>query len=97
MKFYETIAYVLGGSIEMIETMTGAILFKTSKDGLYIKDIKASKKVKNIHVVYNEGADLINIFFMDKDYKETKVVRDIYIDQVKDIIEKTTGIYFSLY
>ena len=34
---------------------------------------------------------------MDKDYKETKVVRDIYIDQVKDIIEKTTGIYFSLY
>ena len=37
-------------------------------DGLYIQDIKASKKIKNIHVVYNEGADLINIFFMDKEY-----------------------------
>ena len=97
MEFYKTIAYVLGGSKGMIEAITGARLFKTSGDGLYIQDIKASKKIKNIHVVYNEGADLINIFFMDKDYNEIKFVRDVYIDQVKEIIEETTEIYFALY
>ena len=97
MKFYESIAYVLGGKKEMIEAMTGAELLKTSKDNLCIIDIKESKEVKNIYVIYNEGMDLINIFFMDSGYKEIKVVRDVYIDQVKEIIEKTTGIHFSLY
>ena len=54
MKFYELVIKVLGKNKNAIELITGAKLFKDEKNNLIISNIKASQKIKNIHINYNE-------------------------------------------
>ncbi len=96
MKFYELVIKVLGKNKNAIELITGAKLFKDEKNNLIISNIKASQKIKNIHINYNEETDLINILFFNRKGKLIKAEREVYIDMVKKIVEEETNTYFSL-
>lgn len=46
-------------------------------------------KIKGeVQVVYNSGSDLFDISFYDSDEKMQKIVEDIYLDQLVDVIDE---------
>ncbi len=91
--YFETIIRALGSSHRAIEMITGSKIFK-EKETLIISNIQASQKIKNIHIKVN-GLDLFDIFFLDKSGKVLKIENDVYIDQLKNILENETKIFFS--
>ena len=52
-----------------------------------------SDKWKNIHTKVN-SLDLFGIFFLDKPGKVLKMEKDVYIEQLKNIIKRETNVYF---
>ena len=91
--FFELVIRVLGRTKRAIEMITGSKIFK-EKETLIISNIQASQKIKNIHIKVN-GLDLFDIFFLDKSGKVLKIENDVYIDQIKNILENETKIFFS--
>ena len=92
--FFELVIRVLGRTKRAIEMITGSKIFY-EKETLVISDIKASNKVKNIHIKLN-GLDLIDVFYLDKAGKVINTDKDVHIDQLKEFIEKESEVYFSL-
>jgi len=61
--------------------------------------IRGSKKVSHIRITYLEGIDLYKTEFLKcrKDtIKTVSEFSEIYCDQLREIIEKETGLYTSL-
>lgn len=91
--FFETAIKILGRTKEAIEMMTGSKIFY-EKESLVISDIQASEKIKNIHIKLNE-LDLVDIFYLDKAGNVLTIDNNIYIGQIKEIIEDKTDVLFS--
>ena len=98
MKAYEIILEQLGGN--KIVAMTGARLLHDG-DNKLIASIKGSKKYNQMDIILND-LDLYDLTFRKIAgakrcfalLKEDKI-NGVYCDQLKEIIEKETGLYLS--
>lgn len=74
-------------------------------------DFKLSKKFNTCQIIYDEGMDtFIVVLFKYKmgglnpktfalepeSYKNVKVIRDVFFDELRDVFERTTGLYVVL-
>ena len=86
----------LGGALAML----GAKNLTASDNSLSFQ-IRGSKKASGIHIEYDSARDLYNLKFLkSKKYNPWIVVAEhqsIFVDQLKPIIEKETGLYTRLF
>ena len=74
-------------------------------------DFKLCKKYNTCQIIYDEGADtFIVVFFRYKmgglntktfafepdTYKNVKVIKDVFFDELRDVFERNTGLYVML-
>lgn len=93
---------VLGGE-GRLSIMTGCkVMFTTNENVLMLNGIKkARNKCTDIIITYIPGDDLFKVEFMKynpKEYRHGIISKhnDVYIDQLKQLIEQETGLYLSL-
>ena len=58
-----------------------------NNEGL-IFHVSGFKHVGWVKVVYDEGADLFNIFYLDNDKQTQKIQKGIYFDELVDTIDR---------
>lgn len=91
----KTILNQLGGNCFI--AMTGAHYISAIENGLSFR-FKGSRTFNHLNIVLN-GLDTYDLKFFkirNVDIKDTKVIYNIYYDQLTDIFEKETGLYTSL-
>lgn len=74
-------------------------------------DFKLSKKYNTCQIVYDEGMDLFAVAlfkysmprvnprtyaFEPEAYKNVKVIRDVFFDELREVFERNTGLYVVL-
>lgn len=57
-----------------------------NNDGL-IFHVKGFKHVGWVKIVYDDGADLFNIFYMDNNKQTQKIQKGIYLDELVNAID----------
>lgn len=98
----EEILKQLGGP-NRLKSMLGTRIFQVinkasspdKKDGLYF-DFKGNPKLKSVKVLYNKGTDTYDLEFLDKSFLSIKKIKDILVENIKDIFQKETKLYLSL-
>lgn len=88
------------GSTSRLTVMIGAKDFVAIDNGLQFGLKRASKGINKIIIKLN-GLDLYDIELGNYssrkfEYKTKEIINNVYCDQLKEILESETGLYFSL-
>ena len=101
METAKYIAEVLGGPGQ-IRMMTGCKVYGIKEEngsgGLTLADLPNSK-YQFVEIKYMPGPDLFSVKFTRiRKFKiiEEKLLTDLYVDQLKSLIESETGLYLTL-
>lgn len=97
MATAEYIAKILGGA-GSIRMMTGCKVYALDNDeGLVLADLP-NNKYNFVTIKYNIGTDLFDVNFKKSvrfKITNSKDMNDIYIDQLKHLVESETGLYLT--